>query len=436
MRAPRAMRRRSGGHRVRGALMQRVLARLRRTSLRRVLLVAVGAYAALQTITIAVLSAVALRRNRKLTEARFPHIDLPEIFVEDNQLKIFSYGADLFDAMLDAISSAQHRILIESYIWKADAVGEEFKRRLIEKAREGVEVYVIFDEFGNLVVPEAFKQFPPEIHLLRFTPINRIWHIFDPRRYALDHRKLLVVDGRIAFLGGYNIGKLYAEHWRDTHLRIVGGKAVDLADSFCDFWNANAPRRERINLRFPLRFDPTLSLRENNALRLTFPIRDMYISAINRAQKHILLTNAYFIPDHVLLESLIDAAKRGAQVHVLLPWTSNHILADWAARGYFQTCLRAGIHIWGYRNAMIHAKTCTIDDEWSTIGTANLDRLSAVGNYELNAEIYSKSLAHQMRELFEHDQRTAVEVTAARWMRRPWYVKLSEWALAPLRLML
>lgn len=418
------------------ALQWRIVERFRRTSFRRALVVVAGAYLALQTVIIAILSVIEAQRNRRLTRARFPHFDQPEVYVEDNRLKVFSYGADLFDAMLEAISSAQEHIFIESYIWKSDAVGEEFKQRLIEKARQGVAVYVIFDEFGNLVVPEAFKNFPPEIHLLRFKPINRFWHIFDPRRYALDHRKVLVVDGRVGFLGGYNIGKLYAEHWRDTHLRITGSAAVDLADSFCDFWNAHAPRSKRINLRFPLRFDPTISLRDNNALRLTFPIRDTYIGAINRAQKHILLTNAYFIPDHMLLASLIDAAERGVQVHVLVPWTSNHILADWAARGYFRTCLRAGIHIWGYRNAMIHAKTCTVDDEWSTIGTANLDRLSAVGNYELNVEIYSKNLARQMRELFEHDQRHAFELTADRWERRPWYVKLSEWALAPLRLML
>ncbi|HEX8995686.1 MAG TPA: phospholipase D-like domain-containing protein [Ktedonobacterales bacterium] len=393
-------------------------------------------YFALQAVIIAVLSAVAMRRNGRLTRARFPHLDMPEIFVEDNRIKIFDYGTDLFDAMLNAIDSAQEHIFIESYIWKADAVGEEFKRRLAAKARQGVAVYVIFDEFGNLVVPESFKRFPPEIHLLRFKPINRLWHIFDPRRYALDHRKILVVDGRIGFLGGYNIGQLYAEHWRDTHLRITGSAAADLADSFCDFWNAHAPRRRRINLQFPLRFDPTISLRDNNALRLTFPIRDTYIGAINRAQKHILLTNAYFIPDHMLLESLLDAAQRGVQVHILLPWTSNHILADWASRGYFHTCLRAGVHIWGYKNAMIHAKTCTVDDEWCTIGTANLDRLSAVGNYELNIEIYSRNVARQMRELFEYDRRNAFELTADKWVRRPWYVKLSEWAMAPLRVML
>lgn len=425
-----------GRRAARGALLHRLTGRVQRMPVRRTLLLLAGVYTALQTITIAVLSVIAMRRNRRLTHARFPHLDLPEIFVEDNHLKIYDYGADLFTAMLEAISSAKELIFIESYIWKADAVGEEFKQALIDKAREGVQVYVIMDEFGNLVVPEAFKRFPPEIHLLRFKPINRPWHIFDPRRYALDHRKGLVVDGRIAFLGGYNIGKLYAEHWRDTHLRIVGPKAADVADSFCDFWNAHSPRRQRINMQFPLRFDPTISLRDNNALRLTFPIRDMYIGAINRAQRHILLTNAYFIPDHMLLESLKDAASRGVEVHILLPWTSNHILADWASRGYFHDCLRAGIHIWGYRNAMIHAKTCTVDDEWSTIGTANLDRLSAVGNYEVNAEIYSINVARQMRQLFEYDRSNAVEVTGERWLRRPWYVKLSEWMLAPLRLML
>lgn len=416
--------------------MARVSGLARGFSLRHALLLALGAYATLQALVVVILSAIAVDRNRRLNRARVPHIDQPDILVEENRVKIFSYGADLFEAMYEAIDSAQELIFIESYLWKADAVGEEFKRRLAEKARQGVKVYVIFDEFGNLVVPAAFKNFPPELETLRFKPINRPWHVFDPRRYALDHRKLLVVDGRVAFIGGFNIGQLYATHWRDTHLRIVGPAAYDIADSFHDFWNDNAPRRRRIDLRFPQRFAPAISLRDNNALRLTFPIRDMYIAAINRAQKHILLTNAYFIPDHVLMESLVDAARRGVAVHILLPWTSNHILADFVARGYFQTCLRAGIHIWGYRNAMVHAKTCTIDDEWSTVGTANLDRLSAVGNYELNVEIYSKNFARQMRELFEHDRLNASELTAERWARRPWYVKLSEWTLAPLRLML
>ena len=378
----------------------RALARaLRRVMLVRMALALVAMYLTLQTVTIVVLSALSIRRKRALDGARFPVMRLPPVMVGDNQLRIYSYGSDLFDAMLQAIDSAREHIFIESYIWKADAIGEEFKQRLAKKAREGVRVYVIFDEFANLVVPPEFKTFPPEIHLLRFKPINQVWHVFDPRRYSLDHRKILAVDGRIGFLGGYNIGALYAEHWRDSHVSVEGPAALDLADSFVDFWNAHSLKRDRIQMRFPLRFDPTIALHDNNALRLTFPIRDMYMAAINRAQKRILLTNAYFIPDHVLLEALVDAAQRGVDVHILLPWTSNHIFADWAAHGYFTLCLEAGIHIWGYRNAMIHAKTCVVDDAWLTIGTSNLDRLSAVGNYELNIEIYSHDLACQMREL-------------------------------------
>ena len=409
---------------------------VRRATPARILAVIASAYLALQVATLAVLSVLAMRRKRALEGARFPILRLPPVQVGSNELRIFSYGADLYAEMFAAIDAAREFIFVESFIWKADEVGQEFKRRLVAKAREGVQVYVIFDEFANLVVPAEFKVFPPEIHLLRFEPINRLWHLLDPRRYSLDHRKLLVADGKIGFIGGYNIGALYAEHWRDTHLSVSGPAALDLADSFGDFWNAHSPRARHITMRFPLRFDPTISLRGNNALRLTFPIRDMYMEAINRAQRSILLTNAYFIPDHVLLEALIDAAQRGVEVHVLLPWTSNHIFADWAARGYFSLCLEAGIHIWGYQHAMIHAKTCTVDDEWLTVGTANLDRLSAVGNYELNMEVYSHDLATQMRELFMRDLSNAKAVDAKRWIARAWYLKLSEWALAPFRIVL
>jgi cardiolipin synthase len=299
-----------------------------------------------------------------------------------------------------------------------------------------VAVYVIFDNFGNLVVPDAFKVFPPEIHALKYSALHRPWHLLDPRRYALDHRKLLVVDGRVGFIGGYNIGSLYATEWRDTHLRITGPAAADLAQAFVDFWNRWGPRKEHISRRYPRRFDPKIQLRINDALRLTFPIRNMYIEAIECAQEHIYLTTAYFIPDRSVLGALVDAVARGVDVQVLVPWTSNHIVVDWVSRGYFWSCLKAGIRIFGYKDAMIHAKTCTIDGEWSTIGTANLDRLSSVGNYEINVEIYSRALAHQMEQLFACDKTNAFELTAEMWARRPWYVKVSERVLNPLGVMM
>jgi cardiolipin synthase len=296
-----------------------------------------------------------------------------------------------------------------------------------------VEVYVVFDRFGNLVVPRAFKQFPPAVHTLVYQGVQRPLQVLDPRRYALEHRKVLVVDGKVGFLGGYNLGSLYATEWRDTHLRVEGPAAAHLAAEFVNFWQRHSPALERIAPhRYPRKFDPYLVLQSNDAMRLAFPIRDMYISAIDRAEERIRLTNAYFIPDRVLRAALKNAVQRGVDVQVLLPWVSNHTLADWMARGLFTELLRAGIRIFGYQ-AMIHAKTCTIDGQWSTIGTANIDRLSSVGNYEMTAEIYSRELARQMEEVFEQDKANAKELTLEVWAARPWYAKLSERILSPSR---
>ncbi|MDQ6659393.1 MAG: phospholipase D-like domain-containing protein, partial [Chloroflexota bacterium] len=182
-------------------------------------------------------------------------------------------------------------------------------------------------------------------------------------------------------------------------------------------------------------FNPFINFAGTNALQLMFPIRDMYIEAIDRAEHSIRLTDAYFVPDGVLLDALRNAAKRGVDVCILVPWISNHVVVDWLTRGYFTECLEAGIHVFGYRN-MLHAKTCTIDGQWSTIGTANLDRLSSVGNYEINAEIYSEALAQQMEELFKSDITNAFELQFDQWMKRPWYSQLSERILAPLRMLM
>jgi cardiolipin synthase len=408
----------------------------RRVPFWRILLGGLGALFGLQALIITVLLVSSSRRRRRSPDSGFPYLVLPEMPVGENQLKIFSYGQDLYDAMLSAIDGAKERIYIESFIWKSDSVGQEFKNRLIQRAREGIEVFVLFDSFGNLVVPRKFKVFPPPIQELKYQAIVRPLQILDPRHYALDHRKLLVVDGKIAFIGGYNIGTLYATEWRDTHLRIAGPAAADLGHSFEDFWNQHAPRNKRIRHQYQRHFDPLIQLHGNSAIRLTFPIRDMYIEGVDRAKQHIYVTTAYFIPDHVLLDALKSAAARGVDVQILVPWRSNHVIADWLARGYFTECLKSGIRIFCYKEAMIHAKTCTIDSEWSTIGTANLDRLSSVGNYEINVEIYSRELARHMDALFNCDKTNAKEITLKRWAERSWLAILSERVLAPLRLVM
>ncbi|HEX9415055.1 MAG TPA: phospholipase D-like domain-containing protein [Ktedonobacterales bacterium] len=407
--------------------------RRRRLRLWAVLAQLAGAVVVLQAAVLAILSLVAAQRQRRVLTHAFPYREVQEVEVQGNRLQLYSYGGDLYNAMLAAIDGARQMIFVESFIWKDDALGQEFKALLARKAQQGVRVCVIFDRFGNLVVPRAFKQFPPEIEVLEYTGLTAPWHFLDPRRYALDHRKVCVVDGRTAFVGGYNIGQLYATQWRDTHVRIEGPDAADLAQSFIDFWDRAQPPKKRLGFRFERRFEPTINVHTNDAARLIFPIRDMYIDAIDRAEHHIYITNAYFIPDRVLLSALLEAAQRGVDVQVLLPWMSNHIAADWVARGFFDTCLRAGIRIFGYRGVMIHAKTATIDGAWSTLGTANLDRLSEVGNHEINVEIYDRAFAGEMELLFECDKTNAFELTPEWWASRAWYVKVSERILAPLR---
>ena len=408
----------------------------RRISLVRLVQNTVIGVVALQALTVIVLWVVAELRGRYKHEVRFPHLRLHEVQVGDNYLQLYAYGADLYAAMLEAIDNARECIYLESYIWKGDAVGKELKAHLTQKAEQGVDVYVIFDAFANLVVPRSFKDFPPCIHVMEYQPIHRPWHILDPRRYALDHRKMLVVDGSIGFIGGYNLGSLYATEWRDTHLRIRGPAAADLAHSFVSFWNRSYVGERAITRHYPRKFDPLINIRSNDALRLTFPIRDMYIEAIDRAEDSIMLTNAYFVPDHILLDALKAAAARGVDVRVLVPWQSNHIVVDWLAHGYFTRCLEGGIRIFGYHYAMLHAKTCTVDGQWVTLGTANLDRLSSIGNFEINVEIYSAELAQQMQELFESDANGMFALTLEEWKSRPWYVKLSERIVAPLRFFL
>ena len=391
----------------------------------------------LQILTTGVLLAIAALGKRRKHETSFPHEPFEDVQVGENFLHLYAYGRELYDAMLEAIDSAQESIYIESYIWKDDAVGKEFHRHLARKAEEGVAVYVIFDRFGNLVVPQAFKStFAPPIHVLEYSSIRRPWHVLDPRRYALDHRKMLIVDGKVSFIGGYNIGSVYATEWRDTHMSLRGPAAADLAMSFIAFWNRFCPANERITQWHHRSVDSRITVSQNEAMRLSFPIRDLYIAAIDKAERFIFLTTAYFVPDHMLLEALKAAARRGVDVRILVPWVSNHVVADWISHSYFTNCLQGGVRIFGYQYTMLHAKTCTIDGQWSTVGTCNLDRLSLVGNYEINLAVYSEEFARQMSALFAEDTAEKFELTMEQWKSRPWYNKVGERVLAPLRFMM
>jgi cardiolipin synthase len=341
-----------------------------------------------------------------------------------SEVTVYTYGEDLYRDMLGAIRQARTKIFFETFIWKSDAVGQEFKDALIEAADRGVKVYVIFDEFANLVVPRSFYHFPPSIAVRRH-PIARLWP--GVRNSGRDHRKLMVVDESVAFLGGYNIGSLYATDWRDTHARLTGDIVWDAENAFVDFWNlSRGRRRPALPDVGGLSWQTDIRIHRNIPRNLVYPIRSVYLDAFERASHHIYLTHAYLIPDSDILDSLIRAARRGVDVRIIVP-------ADWLSRGFYGQLLRAGIRLFLYQGAMVHAKTATIDGQWSTIGTANLDRLSLSGNYEINMEVFNTEVARQMEEIFGLDSTNTVELTLPAWSRRHAMVKFSETVLTPFR---
>jgi cardiolipin synthase len=373
------------------------------------------------------------RRGRK--PRPFPVTPPARVQIGEGEITTYTFGQDLFDDMLTAISKAQRQVLFETYIWKGDETGEAFKRALTEATERGVEVYAIYDSFANLVVRPRFKRFASTLRVLAYPMYNAGWRFFDLRRYGRDHRKILVVDDEVAFVGGYNVGSAYATEWRDTHVRITGPGVWDLKRAFADFWNLH--RRPRLGAR-PLLlettadWEPRIRVHRNVPRLWMFPIRGMYIEAINRASRHIWMTHAYFIPDHDLVEALVDAARRGVDVRLLVPQTSNHVVVDWLSRGFYGELLAAGVRIFRY-HSMVHAKTATVDGRWATIGTANIDRLSLTGNYEINMEFIDPAMAAEMEHIFTTDLTNCTELTTEEWASRGIHKKFTEMVLAPLR---
>jgi cardiolipin synthase A/B len=392
----------------------------------------VQAVVAVQGATLLALFIVDHRRKKLRKPATFPRLPPRSVTAGGSEVTVYTYGEDLYRDMLHAISQAKSQIFFESFIWKADAVGQAFKDALIDAANRGVKVYVVFDEFANLVVPRSFFVFPKNIAVRRHPLIVSGFRF--PRNTGRDHRKLLVVDDVAAFLGGYNIGSLYATDWRDTHARLTGDIVWDVQNAFIDFWTLWANRRRAaLPDSGSATWQSDIRIHRNMPRNMVYPIRGMYLNAIDRASHHIYLTHAYFIPDTDILSALVRAARRGVDVRIIIPAASNHIVADWLSRGFYSHLLRNGVHLLLYQSAMVHAKTATIDGQWCTIGTANIDRVSLLGNYELNMEVFNRDVATQMEEIFAIDSTNTVELTLEDWQRRHAMVKFSETVLTPLR---
>jgi cardiolipin synthase len=411
--------------------LRRAFSELRRLGVR-----AFAVLTVVQVFLVGILVAMdELRKRRQGPREGFPWAGWPEVELESGKtrLKLHPYGVRLYGAMLEEIERAEEKVFVGTFIWKGDEVGRRFVEALAKKAREGVRVCVIFDGLANAFVPPSFKRFPAQIHTLHFRPLWGPANLANPRNVFRYHKHLMAVDGRVAFLGGYNIGSLYAAGWRDTHVEVRGLGAREVENDFVDFWNAHrTPELPELEAAGERSWDPAITFHRNDPFMRIFPIRAMYLEAIDRANEHVYLTHAYFIPDRAMRAGLADAARRGVDVQVLLPEHSNHVTADWLGRRHFHELLRAGVRIFRYRHLMIHSKTATIDGVWSTVGSANIDRYSLLGNYEINLEAYSERFAAQMEKMFELDKTNAKELTLEEWERRPLPAKLVERILATL----
>ncbi len=377
----------------------------------------------------AVTSVDEMRKRRMPPSGKFPHEAPIHTQVGDNHTTLYTYGRDLYDAMLEDIRKAHKHIYFECFIVKADETGLEFRDALIDAARRGVETYIILDTWGNFNQDPRFRHWPEIEHLHTFNfPFVRTGILTGRSRdKGRDHRKILTIDGHTGYIGGYNIGTLYARHWRDTHMRIEGPGTWELENSFIHMWNSyrkqDLPTLQDSGAHD---WDPDISAIENTPARNIYPISSLYMSMLARATTRAWITMGYFIPDEPMLESLIRAARRGVDVRILIPEYSNHIYADWAGRGYYDDLLRAGVHIWLYQEAMVHAKTMTIDGRWSTVGTANIDRLSLRGNFEINMEIFDPDFATAMEQIFTMDLTNSRELTLQEWRRRSRLARVGE----------
>lgn len=365
----------------------------------------------------------------------FPALPPVETVVADNAITTYTEGESLYQAMLDAIDQAKETVFFETYVWRSDASGHAFKEALYRAADRGVQVYIVYDGLGSFMSHPLFKVFKkhPNLHVHRLAEVRRGLFSGNLRRTGRTHRKVLVADCKVGFIGGFNIGDDFGTEWRDTHIRIEGPAVDLLCVGSSEFWNTHRSRRQpALPDLGRLPWDDQITAAFNLPSHLLYPVRGQYLDAFRRAKKNLEITTAYFVPDKEIMRELVRAARRGVKVRVLIPEYSNHILADWVARPYYGKLLKEGVEIWLYQHAMIHSKTVTADGYRSIVGTANFDRLSLMGNYEVTMQIDSPEFASTMETIFANDLTTARPLTLEEWMSRPWPKRILERILSPM----
>jgi cardiolipin synthase A/B len=359
-----------------------------------------------------------------------------------NKVILLENGKQTYNAMLTAIRSAKSSINILMFIFSAGRVGQTFADALIDRQRHGVQVNLMYDSLGSLSTPASFidRMRQNGIAVVQYRPLDpfetELGWTFSHR----NHRKMVIVDGKVAFTGGVNISEDYAsgvvpsEHraplqlWRDTDIEVQGPAVAEFQKVFVHEWYY-----QKGPLLSPREYFPNLTKQGHDIVRVIASVPERFsliyvtiISAIMNSETNVYITDAYFAPDHQMLRQLESAARRGVDVRLLLPSQSDEPFIVSAERSHYLDLLKSGVKIYEWQGKMLHAKTATVDGVWSTVGTSNLDWWSIVRDNELNAIILSHSFAGRMDLMFSNDLERCRRITLKKWERRGLNERLRE----------
>ena len=366
--------------------------------------------------------------------------------IAGNKVTLLFDGPATINAMMTAIAGAKDHINFETYIFDEDEVGLKFADLLIEKQRSGVQVNIIYDSIGTVGVSASFFQRLRDagIKLTEFNPVNPLKRFGHWRINNRDHRKILVVDGKIGFAGGVNIAEdyshssLFRSHkrsnrelgWRDTHMRIEGPAVATLQWLFLDTW----ARQNKSDPLPDLDYFPHLSPVGDKVLRIVasrpgshFEIYKAFTLALQEAKVSIHMTNAYFAPDAQILEKLLDAARRGVDAKIIFPSQSDVGAVYYAGRSFYTELLQAGIRVFELKGSVLHAKTTVIDSAWSTVGSSNFDIRSFLHNDEINVIVLDTAFGKNMENAFQEDLGNSTEIKLGEWEQRSMAERIKEW---------
>ena len=352
-----------------------------------------------------------------------------------NNVEIMTDFRTMSDRLVADIEAARNHINLLFFKFEDDAAGRRIADALIRKSEEGVQVRLIYDDAGNLMVPRRFYR-KLRRHGIQVRGFIRIFLPILSRDYnSRNHRKVVVIDGKVGYMGGMNIAQRYAEGlkwgiWRDTHMRITGPAVSELQTSFLADWKFTKGDEPDLEAMYP--YNPPcgntlMQIVTGGPMDKWNVMMQAYMAAIASARSHAYLQSPYFIPPEPIMKVLQNVALNGVDVRVMIPYRGDKgVLPPWASRSYIMEALEAGIRIYLYRKGYMHAKTMTIDDSLVTIGSTNIDFRGFEQDFEINAFMYDENLAVQQREIFLEDLKDAELIDPLDWDKRPFLHKAKE----------